>query len=173
MIYWAKSLLSSDIDWFAVQELTKCLKPVYDTTTALQLKKLIAGEFFGECLKCKVQLQCMSMNNASYLALDILHAMERRETTLLPNAAFLAAMYVDPKVSGTSKIFSENSCTIPLWRRLQMPQESLNTTDVECFYSSSESENGSAPACKVMLSMRYSPLRMRTMPAHHLEMNKV
>ena len=37
------------------------------------------------------------MNNASSLALAMLHAMKRRETTLLSNAAFLTAIYVDPK----------------------------------------------------------------------------
>ena len=47
-----KSLFLSDVDWFAVLEFTECLKPVYDTTTEIQLKKSTAGEFFGEWLKC-------------------------------------------------------------------------------------------------------------------------
>ena len=81
-------LLSSDVDWFAVQELTESFKLVYDTTTAIKLKKLTTGEFFGELLKCKIQLQCKSVNNASSLALAMLHAIECRETTLLSNAAF-------------------------------------------------------------------------------------
>ena len=40
--------LLSDVDWFAEQELTECLKPVYDTTTAIQPKKLTADDFFGK-----------------------------------------------------------------------------------------------------------------------------
>ena len=43
-----ESLIWSTVDWFAVQELTKCLKPVYDTITAIQQKKLSTGEFFDE-----------------------------------------------------------------------------------------------------------------------------
>ena len=39
-----KSLLLSDDDWFATQELTECLKPVYDTTTELLLmSSLVSG----------------------------------------------------------------------------------------------------------------------------------
>ena len=52
-------------------------------------------------------------------------------------------------VSGTSNMFSENSCTshlAALWRRLQMLQESVDTTDVECLDSSSYSPNGSTSA---------------------------
>ena len=41
-------LFLSDADWFAVQEITECSKPVYDPTIAIQLKKLTAGKFFGE-----------------------------------------------------------------------------------------------------------------------------
>ena len=73
-----KSLLLSDIDWLAIQELTECLKPVYGMITAIQLKKLTAGGW----QKCRIQLQHKSVNNCS-LALAMLHAMEQRETTLM------------------------------------------------------------------------------------------
>ena len=36
------------------------------------------------------------MNNV-FLALAMLHAMERRDTSLLSKAAFLAAIFVDPR----------------------------------------------------------------------------
>ena len=135
-----KALLVSKVDWFAILELTKCLKSVCDMTTAIEQKKLTADEFFEEWLKYKIQLQCKSVHNASYLAMATLHAMKRRETTLLS------------KVSGTSTIFSENGCTGPfssIWRCLQMLQKSVDMTDVECLDSSSKSANGSTPACKV------------------------
>ena len=90
--------LLSDVDWFAAQELTKCLKPVHDMYTAIQLKKLTTHEFFGEWLKCKVQLLYQRVNNACYLALALLHAMDCGKTTL-SNATFLAAIYVDPRYS--------------------------------------------------------------------------
>ena len=66
-----ESLLLSGVDWFAIQKLTDCLKPAYETSTAIQLKKLTAGEFFGEWVKCKVQLQCKRANTASFLVLAI------------------------------------------------------------------------------------------------------
>ena len=64
--------------------------PVYDRTTAIQLKKLTAVEFFGKWLKCKIQLQRKSVDSVSSLALAILHAMKRRETK--SKAAFLEAI---------------------------------------------------------------------------------
>ena len=48
-----------------------------------------------------------------------------------------------------------------------MVQESVDTTDVECFDRSLESENDLFLHVGLILSMRYSPLRMRAMPAHH------
>ena len=90
-----ESLLLSLVDWFAVKKVTEYFNSVYDSITAVQLKKLTAGEFFGQLLKCKVQLQRKSMNNASFLVLIILHAVECRKANLLFNAAFLLAIYVD------------------------------------------------------------------------------
>ena len=43
-----QSLFLSDVNWFAVLKLTECLKPIYDSTTAIQMKKFTAGKFFGE-----------------------------------------------------------------------------------------------------------------------------
>ena len=63
-----KSFLLSDVHWFVVHELTECLKPVYDMTTAIQQKKLTTGELFSNWLKCKIRLQRKSVNNA-FLAL--------------------------------------------------------------------------------------------------------
>ena len=80
--------LLSDIDRFAVQEHTECLEPVYDTTITIQPKKLNTDEFFDEWLKCKVQLQCKNVSNASYLTFAMLHAMKHREITLLSNVVF-------------------------------------------------------------------------------------
>ena len=143
-------LLLSKVDWFGVQELAECLKPVYDTTTAMQLKKLTADEFFDEWLKCKVQLQRKSVNNASSLALAILHAMEGRETTLLSKATFLAAIFVDSSYLILLKYSQKTVAqahTAELRRSLHMLQESVDTTDVECLDPFPESENGSTTAC--------------------------
>ena len=92
-----ESYLLSDVDWFAVQELIECLIPVYDTTTASQSKNVTAGEFLREWPKCKVQLQFKNVNNTSSLPLAMLHAVERRKTTFLYKAAFLAAVYVNSR----------------------------------------------------------------------------
>ena len=88
-----ESLLFSNSEWVAIRELTESLKPVYEATIAIQLKKLTAGEFFGEWLKCSIQLQ----RSVSAISKAMLHAMEKRETALLLNAAFIAAIYVDPR----------------------------------------------------------------------------
>ena len=117
-------------------------KTSFFMTTAIQLQKLTAGKFFGEWLKCKIQLQRKSIDNGSSMALAVLHAMERRETSLLPNAAFLAAIYVDPRYQVHLK-YSQKTVAPPhlaaLWRPLQMLRESVDTTDVEPLDSLSES----------------------------------
>ena len=143
-----ESLLLSDVDWFAAQKLTECLKLVFDTTTAIQQNKLSDGEW----LKCKVRLEHKGVNNASFLTLTLLHAIERRETTLLPNFAFLAANYVDPRYQVLLKYCQKTvvqSHLAALWRHLQKLQKSVDTTDIECLNSFSESENKSTSACGV------------------------
>ena len=78
--------------------------------------------------------------------------MERRETTLLFNTAFLAAIYAEPRYQGLLK-YSQKTIAqahlAALWRCLQMLQESFDTTDIECLDLSLESESGSTPACEV------------------------
>ena len=54
------------------------------------------------------------MNNAYFLALALLRAMERRETTLLSNAAYLAAIYVDLRHQVLLKYSQKNGWTCPL-----------------------------------------------------------
>ena len=66
------------------------------------MKNLTAGEW----LKCRVQWQHKNVNIAS-LALAMLHAMECRETTLLSTAAFLAAIYVEPRYQVLLKYFQK------------------------------------------------------------------
>ena len=88
-----ESLLLLNSEWVAIHELTESLKPVHEAAIAIQLNKLTAGEFFGEWLKCKIQLQ----RSVSAISEAMLHAIERRETALLSNAAFIAAIYVDPR----------------------------------------------------------------------------
>ena len=82
----------------------------------------------------------------------MLHAMEPRETALLSDAVFLAAIYVDPRyhilLKCSQKTVAQTHAAA-LWRHLQMLQKSIGTTDVECLDSSLESENGSTPACWV------------------------
>ena len=70
----------------------------------------------------------------------MLYAMKRRETTLLSNAALWAAIYVDLRNQVLQK-YSQNTVTqvhlAALWGRLQMLQELVDTTEVECLDSSS------------------------------------
>ena len=73
--------------------------------------------------------------------------MEKRETALPSNAAFIAAIYVDPRyqvfLKYPQQIIAQAHLTA-LWRRLQMlqEQESAGTTNRETFtLSSSESDN--------------------------------
>ena len=137
-----ESLLLSNEDWVAAHDLTECLKPVYEATMAFHFRKLTAGEFFGQWLKCKIQLQ--RSGATSSLSMAMLHAMESRETSLLSNAAFVAAVYVDPRYQVLLKHPQRKIAQahlISLWRRFQLLQQSANTSSTG-HVSSSESENG-------------------------------
>ena len=85
-------------------------------------------------------------------ALTMLHIMEYRETTLLSYAVFLPAIYVDPKYQVLLK-YSQKTVAqahfAALWRCKQMLLVSVDTTNVECLDSSSESENESISAYAV------------------------
>ena len=74
-------------------------------------------ESFDKWLKCTVQLQQKSVNNASSRVLAVFHTLERRETTLLPNAAFLAAIYVDPSYQVLLK-YSQKTLAEAHWTAL-------------------------------------------------------
>ena len=81
------------------------------------------------------------------MSLALLDAIKSREITLLRNATFLAAIYVDSRYQLLLK-YSQKT-VVPaylaaLWRRLQMLHESTDPTDVEYLDSSSESKSGSA-----------------------------
>ena len=79
-------------------------------------------------------------------------AIKRKETILLSNAAFLAAICLGQRNQILLKYSYKTVAQAHLaasWRCLQMLQESVHTTKVECLASFSESENGSAPTCEV------------------------
>ena len=102
--------------------------------------------------------------------------MERRETSLLSNAALLAAIHVDVRYQGLLK-YSQKTVAqadlVILWRRLQIG---------ECVVSSSESEDGFTSAWEVDITdeilatsdANANDLELR-MPAHHNDhgMNKM
>ena len=56
-----------------------------------------------------------------------------------------------------------------------MQQEQVDTTEVECLVSSSNLKMDIFLHARLILLMRYSPLRMRAMPAYHnhYEMSKM
>ena len=72
------------------------------------------------------------------------------KTTLLANAVFLTAIYIDQRYQVLLKYSQKTVAQAHvegLWRRMHMLLESVGTTQVKCPDSSSESENGSTPAC--------------------------
>ena len=100
----------------------------------------------------------------------MLHARQRGEKTLLSNAAFLSAIYVDPTYQVLLQYFQKTvvqAHLAALWRRLEMLLGSIDATDLECLDSSSESENDLLLHAVLILLMRYSPFWLRVMSAHH------
>ncbi|XP_064115089.1 uncharacterized protein LOC135221196 [Macrobrachium nipponense] len=86
-----ESLLILDEDWEKISDITEALKPLRETTCALQMKNLTAGEFLAQWVKCKVVLERSTAVTAPLL----LQAMEKRQDSLLRNPAFLSAVYLD------------------------------------------------------------------------------
>lgn len=133
------SLMLPEDDWETIEHLIMCLKPVYDTTLAIQMRKLTAGMFLGEWLKCKLMLS----NSAGKFSSELFSAMENREHALLDNAAFLAAIYIDPRfqclLSSTQKdlaIINLNA----LWKRI-MKLESTEDAQIDTVTVLTQDEN--------------------------------
>ena len=123
-----ESLLIPEDDWQTIVDLLLCLKPVYDTTVTIQMQKLTAGMFLGEWLKCKMLLS----KSSGRFSADLITAMENRELSLLNNAAFLAAIYLDPRFQcllvEPQKDLAKLHLTA-LWKRITSLQSSDNFQD--------------------------------------------
>lgn len=134
-----ESLLLGDEEWAAINNLLFSLKPLHNTTIALQLRNLTAGEFLCEWLKCKVQL---SKAGGGTISDAFLQAVENREANLLCNSAFLSAVYMDPRfqclLKEPQKVIAKRHLTT-LWKRVmevkmdnrEMNQENVLESSVE------------------------------------------
>ena len=123
-----ESLLLLDEDWEKISDVTEALKPLREATCALQLKNLTAGEFLAQWIKCKVILE----RSTAVTAPLFLQAMEKRESSVLSNPAFLSAVYLDKRynVLLTEK---QNELSqihlLGLWKKIQMISSTLSVAD--------------------------------------------
>lgn len=88
--------------WHVVKELCAVLQVPYKATIALQNQSLTLSDTFGIWLRAKIFLEHSSMRAIckTDFAECILHAMEKRKSTILNNPAMLCAIYLDPRFRG-------------------------------------------------------------------------
>lgn len=72
-----------------IKNLLHSLKPIFKATKTVQLRNLVAGQFLGEWMKCKVLLS----KEATVTSRAVLQVMEKREEALLNNGALLSGIY--------------------------------------------------------------------------------
>lgn len=128
-----ESLLLLENEWEIIMDLLHSLKPIYETTKTLQLRNLVAGQFLGEWMKCKVLLS----KEATVTSLAVLQAMEKREEALLNNGALLSAVYLDPRfqclLRQPQKIVAQQHL-YELWKRMLMletEKETIKSKEME------------------------------------------
>ena len=80
-------------------DLIAALEPIKKTTKVFQTEQLVPGDFYGSLLRCQIALRKLKSSVSEELLSDI----KLRETKLLENDAFLAAIYMDPRYS--NKLF--------------------------------------------------------------------
>lgn len=94
--------------WQFIDQFVLTFKPVYTATIKLQQEQLIMGDFFKIWLECKIELE--SLNNE--LSRKIVDSMLKRKVKLFDNNAFLAAVYMDPRLNyfGSDLLSESDKC---------------------------------------------------------------
>lgn len=86
----------SDEDWHFIKEYVQVFHPVYRATIRLQNESLTMGDFFFIWLECVMELEEMT---GSELANSMTAAMKKRQEVMFEGKAFLAALYLDPRIN--------------------------------------------------------------------------
>lgn len=88
-------LYLSESTWNSIEATVASLKPTKILTQKLQIEQLTMGDFYLNWISCKLELQ--TINTA--LACELHRNMEIREKILFESKAFVAAIYMDPRVN--------------------------------------------------------------------------
>ncbi|KAK4301466.1 hypothetical protein Pmani_026385 [Petrolisthes manimaculis] len=141
-----ESLLLLEDEWEIIKDLLHSLKPIYEATKTLQFRNLVAGQFLGEWMKCKVLLS----KEATVTSLAVLQAMENREEALLNNGALLSAIYLDPRfqclLKQPQKIVAQQHL-YELWRRMIIVETEKETSNSKEMKDAVPSETDNKEHC--------------------------
>ena len=141
-----EALLLSDSDWSSIEEMAAALKPMHQLTKVLQYKSLTAGQLLGEWVKTRLVLSSSTGSTRNQL----LRAMLARESAIMENPAFLAAVFLDLRYQ---KLLTEDQKSIAqrhvlsVWKKLQRMtsdeshEEVLPVVEVSSSSVSSSSSN--------------------------------
>ena len=141
-----EALLLSDSDWSSIEEMAAALKPMHQLTKVLQYKSLTAGQLLGEWVKTRLVLSSSTGSTRNQL----LRAMLARESAIMENPAFLAAVFFDLRYQ---KLLTEDQKSIAqrhvlsVWKKLQRMtsdeshEEVLPVVEVSSSSVSSSSSN--------------------------------
>lgn len=149
-------LIMEDEDWTLVERFVEAFDPVNSATLRLQNEALTMGDFFLIWLECRLRVEELKDNP---IAVALVIAMKDRQTTLLENKAFLAAVYMDPRINycGSDFISDENKRVavdqlLTLWERIRHSTEPPSHEES----ASSSAQAPSVSRVEMMLRKKHS-----------------
>lgn len=86
--------------WTFMEDFTTAFQPVFIMTKKIQEVNLTMSDFYLLWLICEVELK--EINNE--YSKQILSAMDKRKSNIFENSAFIAALYMDPRVNFNGSI---------------------------------------------------------------------
>ncbi|CAK1590295.1 unnamed protein product [Parnassius mnemosyne] len=88
-------LYLSETTWNSIEITVASLKPSKILTKKLQMEQLTMGDFYLNWINCKIELKAINTT----LACELHRNMEIREKVIFESKAFVAAVYMDPRVN--------------------------------------------------------------------------
>lgn len=122
----------SNTEWDSIKTLGEVLYEPYDLTLKIQLDDFTLGDFYGEWLRKKMNLQ--KMNNE--MAERLLQCMKDQEKRIFENKVLISAVYLDPRFNFLLTEEQQTAAVLhlcELYLRIQrlQPQDNEMDTDAD------------------------------------------
>ena len=143
--------------WNLFSEIVTALEPAPKAAKALQQQHLTLGDFYGICLRCKLEISKASPTEFSQL---LLSSIKKRELALLENDVFVASIFLDLIYKALLNEEEKTSAIAHIqntWISLQnLKSQSLNFTNQNRLYPDLRNYSNDDNDLEVMLKAHES-----------------